>query len=841
MPADWRGGQAERPAIPRRRLLAVGWNVCALICLLSAALALSSSKRSMWRLLYLLDDYGSTAAGKELRQASVPKSLHISQTATLGRLESSNLAPSQERRVTLDDVLAFRRPVRVQLSPDGASILFTTQEAGLNGKGVYDGLARLWLIDVPTHAIRELAPVEGSGQWEADPGATWSHDGRAIYWLAPSRGHSELWRFDLATQRASSVTRGIGSVVGFSETPDGRTLAVVRQRHDDEAQRRLERSDEYLTSEHPNGLGVSDLRLAQPTNVLLMDLTTGASRMIVEGLPGATDLDWSRDGTRLTFIPRELLWGGVAAGPQIYDTRNGRLRAAFTAHSTIRRPKWSPDGQLLAWIEHTLYVPGGRTIQPGARFAGGLFSLLPVLTTGRPGWTANRRVTSDSAFVTPALPLVWNPSDSMIYVGARRGARTQVYAYDATSGSHRLVTPPGSHVTDFSLSADGRSIAAILSNANTPAEIYVGGTRGGGFVAMTAFGASASYRVGRVEPISWRSGDNLFDVQGFLVTPPDYDPHKRYPLVVAIHGGPSAPYPDDFWEVNFASRFNPPAAILAAQGYLVLEANPRGDPGYSVEFTKSLIARPGTADVEFDILAGVDALIRRGIADSTRIAVTGHSYGGFSVAWAIGHTQRFCAASLSDAPVDLVSDWGNNFPANSAIWDFLMGGSLPDRVNAYIAQSPIRYASSMRTPLLMRFAQRDAKIRDVTFLPQGKELFAVLRAQGVPVVMQVEPHSPHVLERASVYRTWVNRNLAWFAYWLMDAPDPLFASRAEYDRYKAQRPCGSSLRTFQPRAIQALYGNRSSLTGSSMRLSNSRSATTRNGAIRPLVFEEARE
>jgi dipeptidyl aminopeptidase/acylaminoacyl peptidase len=237
-----------------------------------------------------------------------------------------------------------------------------------------------------------------------------------------------------------------------------------------------------------------------------------------------------------------------------------------------------------------------------------------------------------------------------------------------------------------------------------------------------------------------------------------------------VHGGPGHLFTNDYARINF-SPWHIPAQLLASAGYMVLMPNPRGDPSYGEQFQQALHADWGPGPFG-DIDAGVDALIARGLVDSSRVGIAGASYGGYLTAFAITCTRRYKAASIDDGPVDLTSEYGQNYATRSAWAKATFDGTPWTRPDIYRFQSPITYISSVRTPVIMRYGGRsstDDDIRQSYMLAQGFELYAGLRDAGVPVEFILHPDQGHGITDRELYRDWVRRNIVWFDRWILDA------------------------------------------------------------------------
>jgi dipeptidyl aminopeptidase/acylaminoacyl peptidase len=340
------------------------------------------------------------------------------------------------------------------------------------------------------------------------------------------------------------------------------------------------------------------------------------------------------------------------------------------------------------------------------------------------------------------------------------------------------VTPESLSVSLHAVSRDGATVLAVLESGSHPPELFRIDRATGALTQLTHESAVLPpMLLGSVVELSWRSGDGRFTVHGFLVKPVDYAPDRCYPLIVIAHGGPGALFMNTFVGINFRPASIPPQ-LLAAAGYLVLLPNPRGDPSYGVTYQAALSRAWGTGPFT-DIDAGVSMLVERGIADSSAMGIVGASYGGYLTAFAIAHSHRFAAASINDAPVDLVSEYGQNYATHSP-WSAYFGGTPWKERALYVSQSPITHIEEVRTPVLMRYGGRSAthdNIRQAYMLAQGFELYAALHDIGVPVRFLLHPDQGHGVTDWNLYQEWIGENLKWFGFWLRHEGSNPVASR----------------------------------------------------------------
>jgi len=319
---------------------------------------------------------------------------------------------------------------------------------------------------------------------------------------------------------------------------------------------------------------------------------------------------------------------------------------------------------------------------------------------------------------------------------AETGASIELWASDETCGGWHPRAEP---------LPDG-SFALVLESYDRPAEIAV--VREGKPDTIVSFahdGTRYAQEVGgHLEPVAWTAPDGL-DLEGLVVLPPGPGPHS---LVVQVHGGPISSFRNR-WFGGWIPH------LLASRGYAVFLPNPRGSSGRGQEFAGHVVGDMGGADAE-DILAGMDALVERGIADPTRLGVMGGSYGGFMSAWLVTRTDRF-AAAVSISPV---IDWySQHYNSNIGPWDAAFLEGDPARPGGpYFDRSPVFHAAKVTTPVMLT-----AGIRDRCTPPgQAVEFFRALRTNGVEAEVVLYPQEGHGVRQMPALFDFMARTVAWF-------------------------------------------------------------------------------
>jgi dipeptidyl aminopeptidase/acylaminoacyl peptidase len=678
--------------------------------------------------------------------------------------EASAAAYAPDARVgaILTHLEQARGIAQTALSPDGRLIAWVADQQ--------DGSE----IDVastadPAH-FRQI--TAGSSSVCVEQNLAWSPDSRRLAFTSDcdQNGQPDIYTagFSTASPAAASAPRRLthltGAVDALSFSPSGRQIGFLYTEG---------------ATRHPGALdamkppsGVIGIASAEIQRVAAVTLSSGQTRELTPGDLHVYEFDWSPDGERLAYIaaapPGEDNWwvaklytqdlpsGPAAPAPScetvavcptlhvLFDpvASPGRLHGL-----QIAVPRWSPDGSSIAFI-------GGLMSDQG--ITGGDIYLLsssggrPKDLTAHSGrtavWLHWRRVGASGLMAGTA-----SASPPTLLVSWIKAGHAVIGALDAsTGGTVTYATLPAS-IGDGRLSmglsvAAGGRLAYIRSSFHQAPEVYLG-RLGASAQPVTHYNDKVRPDWGKAESIQWKSDG--FSIQGWLLYPARYDPSKKYPLIVGVHGGPSGailpqwPFPG----------YNPIA--FSALGYFVLLPNPRGSFGEGEDFTAANRRDFGYGDLR-DILAGVDAAIARLPIDPQRVGITGWSYGGFMTMFAITQTTRFRAAVAGAG----ISDWQSYYGENSIDQWMLpfFGASVYDDPAAYARSSPIAFIRHAKTPTLLAVGDRDGECP----APQSFEFWHGLRAEHVPTELVVYPDEGHHFVSFAHRRDVMERALSWF-------------------------------------------------------------------------------
>ena len=639
-------------------------------------------------------------------------------------------------RFELDDLARIVRLSSPRISPDGASIAVVVTRANVE-KNKWIG--ELDLVDAATGALRVLTRDR---KGVAHP--RWSPTGDRLAFLAMDGAEKDpkeqIWILPMAGGEAQKVTNAPSGVQHFAWRPDGEALAYAAEDERPD-KKEIEKGNDLFEVGNDN-LFVTESPL--PVHIWLVPAGGGEAKRLTSGtwsLPAAlppsspsSPLSWSPDGKRLAFVRVETPHSGDndRSTVRILDVDTGAIRAVTGKDSFESTPAFSPDGTKLSyWC-------------PRDRDPNNVNDIHVTSAAGGDGTNLTKPI--DRCLYAS----VWTPDGKALLVGGNDGTRVSLWLAPLDGPAKRLelgeVSPAWSFFVDAVIGKNG-SIAFVGSEPGRPAELYVMASAAAAPRRLTDLnGGIAARELGRVETFTWQGPDGWKE-DGVVVLPPGLAPGAKAPLVLYIHGGPQA---------ASTRAFSAPAQLLAAQGWVVFSPNYRGSDNLGNAYQRAIFNDAGDGPGR-DVLAGVDALVKKGFVDPSRIAVSGWSYGGYMTSWLIGHDTRWKAAVAGAAVTDLADQY--LFADFNVQMRFGMKGNAtpfsPGGEALYRAQSPITFASRAKAPTLILSDTGDFRVP----YTQSFKLFRALKEAGVEtsfVAIPVGGHFPGDPVRSrEVWRRWI--------------------------------------------------------------------------------------
>ncbi len=648
--------------------------------------------------------------------------------------------------VTFDDIMALRAVGAPVLSPDGRAVLFTVRgwEPGPDGR--QESRTHVWRSATSAGAVpRQLTSGDRGEQLPR-----WSPDGTLMAFVAvrpttPSEEDpkGQIWVMPVDGGEAWRVTDLSEAVTAYAWSPDSTQIAFTAREptSEDETSRRKRRDDAQVFEVD-----------ARPIHLWAVDVAT---RMMTALTPSMSlslrgEPSWSADSRQIAFAaaPTSLIRDDrVDVHVLTIATRDTQKITMDIGPDTS--PIWSPDGRTIAFLaQSNPGKPNGDGI-PFHALRNQHLMLYHV---------AERRMEDASAdFDLSPADLLWVNGGSRLLFTAGTRAYRDVFSYDLVTRRYAQLTRDRT-ITLGAVDRQAELAAFTMDSPIAPSDVYVSDLSfGAPRKISTVNPQTATFTLGETEVVTWKSDGH--DIEGLLLKPVGYQPGRKYPLLVVAHGGPTGAYTNTF-RVGYGDG----GQHWAGQGWAVLYPNPRGSTNYGEAFMRANIGDWGGGDYR-DLMAGVDDMIRRGVADPDKLAFEGWSYGGYLTCWVVSQTTRFRAAMMGAGLSNLYSMYGTNDISNY-LGTFFGGMPSTETIPLYAARSGLTFVDRVTTPLLILHGGSDERV------PTGQsyEFYRALKDRGKTVELVTYPREGHGISEYYHQLDRLRRQYDWITkYTLGDA------------------------------------------------------------------------
>ena len=625
------------------------------------------------------------------------------------------------------DVLSLEYLGGFDLSPDGNAVAYVVRSANWE-ENRYD--EEVWLWRQGREAIRLTRSPKGTSQ-----SPRWSPDGKWIAFLSNRDEKQQVHLIRADGGEALALTSHEEGVNSFRWSPDGNRIAFTASDPADSLEKKLE--EEY------GAWSVEDDDKGR-THLWVVDVVADSAsdpERLTEGQEFTVNgFEWSPDGSRIGFGHQADGTINSRGDLSVLDVESGTITPVLTGPGEEGSFEWSPDGE---WL---LYSSAGADTTSDYYLNSRLWKI---------------RATGAGDPVPLAAELdenLWSYwwTDEGIFVVAWQGTDRRIFKVNPENGSYREFAAVPAQIWSLDFSADERRMVVNASSATTLPELYLTDVSSYAPVQITDFSTQLDgWEVGTSEVIRWESEDGT-EIEGVLHKPADFDPSRKYPLLVVIHGGPTGTdYPMPVLGYVY------PVTQWLAKGALILRPNYRGSAGYGEAFRSLNVRNLGVGDA-WDVMSGVDHLVEQGIVDEERMGAMGWSQGGYISAFLTTTTDRFAAISVGAG----ISNWMTYY-VNTDIHPFTrqyLKGTPWDDPEVYAKTSPMTYILDASTPTLIQHGENDQRVP----IPNAFELYQGLQDVGVETKLIVYKDFGHGISKPKERLAGVWHNWQWFGKYIWD-------------------------------------------------------------------------
>jgi len=653
-----------------------------------------------------------------------------------------------QAKIQPKDLLDLKYPRQLSVHPQRSQFVFTIRIPDFQNSKWH---TQLWYLENCSAQPRRLTFSINN-----DKSPQWSPDGNWIAFISDreyidASGHvqsgvEQLWLLDMRGGDPQQLTALDKDVEEYEWSPDGRFLIVLTEASLPDSAKIYHKRREKMKFDEVVKDSVQTNKI-----FLLVNPADKTSRIVAELDPGVDNFSLSNDGKWIVY---QTNYTGKYNDEQKYDlwllqiyTGEKFQLTDFPGPET--QPRFSPDDRWITYINQT--TPDIEFAETDlARIAFDIHHL------GKPDTLT---ITKD--LHRSILDYRWCPDGKSLIIQVAEGTETHLYRLNLKNKKkkYQKITPLAGNVIEISSVNQKEQLYYLWENANHLPEIAF--LEKGKQKLLTNYSKQLEkFHWGSQKIYRWKSVDGE-QIEGLLFLPVNFDPKKKYPLILTVHGGPYGRFRQAFRQYNFPQLFT-------SDDYVVFAPNPRGSSGYDDAFGKAIWYKVGghMGGIDFqDIMSGIDSLISEGFIDEARMGVTGGSYGGFLTNWIISQTDRFAAAVSKFGIFSLFTDWSNSWqPAWEKMYLGIYYWEKPiNQDHPYVKYSPAFYVNRIKTPVLILHGSKDR----YTNLANSQEMYQALNTLGRDVKFVVYPRENHGINKEpNHFLDSIRRTKKWFDKYL---------------------------------------------------------------------------
>jgi len=653
----------------------------------------------------------------------------------------------KKRKITAEDLLKLKFIRSVTVSPDESKVMFTVETVDDDKKGYS---SHIYMVNIDGSGLRQFTFGKVS-----DSNPAFSPDGKWILFTSKRGEKKGLYKMSADGGEPSLLNSDDGSFSELSIAPDGKKILAVFKNADD-VPKDDKGKKEPPVYRHINRmfykLDNAGFMPKDPGHIYTVDMETGEKTKLTKGKNGERGPIWLGKGDKIAYISNiqhdpdmETMMDDIFVMP----SRGGKAKKLATPAGPVDIISGSPDGKWIAYVGHD--EPRDSWGAAVSRLwkvpvsVGKAIDLAPKIDR-----MAMDLTISDTAESHEVARPTWSDDGRWIYFMLSENGSTRLYKTKSSGGKPVCVIGGKLHIAGASISGKKKLIATIISTSTAPAEIFVSSDTGRSKPKRVTWLNDELIKeldIQRPEELIIRGDDN-YPIHTWILKPPGFNPNRKYPSILEIHGGP---------RVQYGHTFFHEMQLLAAKGYVVYYSNPRGGQGYGRKHAEYIENAWGTYDYK-DCMSVANHMAGMKYINKNKMGVTGGSYGGYMTNWIVTHTNFFKAAVTQRSVVNMVSFYGSSdlgFDLDREIY-----GSPWKNLDSWWEMSPIKHVANVRTPLLIIHSEQDLRCP----MEQAEQLYISLKKLKRKVEFVRFPGEPHGLSRCGRPDRRLAR-LGWIVKW----------------------------------------------------------------------------